>query len=341
MLSARTTAALVVLGTAGLALTPLTEPARADTASLVSCTLSGSTLPAIDTVIYEKSDGSSAIAKLTGGKIGISASDFFAGGGDRVRVKTSAGAGGFRIEGWIDAAKLPVFTSKDVPVVQNHVWIAAQREVSLIAAGSGKLRVKRQVGSPFSQAFTGWAPCASLSLSATTPVGWSPAGNARGYVAKKDVELYDSGGEGRSLITMLSPDSSSDGILLWSTEKKGAFVHLVHHSDVVIDAWARASDLKALPKGETQDSQPAGTTRRNPPTLKLGGDAKVMVASTDLEIRASASDKGKVIGTLESGAEVYRLDVVAGWASVLPKALNVAPHGEDQSFWVKAKGLTP
>jgi hypothetical protein len=139
---------------------------------------------------------------------------------------------------------------------------------------------------------------------------------------------------------MLSPDPSSDGILLWSTERKGNWVHLEHHSDVVIDAWAKASELKKLPKGETQDFQPGGTSSRSPPTLKLGGNATLKTASSDLEIRASASDKGKVVGKLESGTEVYQLDVVAGWASVLPKSLNIVAPGETQ-FWVKAKGLSP
>ncbi|MCC6664365.1 MAG: hypothetical protein IT375_11505 [Polyangiaceae bacterium] len=354
MLSVRTTAAVALLAVlvalpapadAGDAKPADAKPADAKPAG---CTLSGSTLPAIDTLIYDKADGGSAIARLTGAKIGLTASEFYAGGGDRVRIKTSAstgagagtgtGTGGFRIDGFIDAKRLPVFTTKNVSVVKSHVMIGAQREVSVIEAGSGKLRVKRQVGSPFSQAFTGWAECSALALSASTPSGWSPAGNARAYVAKKDVELYDSGDDGRSLITMLSPDSTSDGIVLWSTESKSGWVHLLHHSDVVIDAWARAKDLKALPKGETQDSQPAATARRVPPTLKLGGNANSATAPKDLEIRSSASDKGKVIGTLESGAEVYVLDIVAGWASVLPKVLNVAPHGDGQ-FWVKASSL--
>lgn len=338
MLSARITAGLSVIGIALLSLGQEARPARADPAQVTSCTLSGSTLPTINSVIYESSSGSDAIGKLTGGKVGITASDFFANGGDRIKIKTSSGSGGFRLEGWIDATKLSLYTTKKVPVVENHVWVAAQREVTAVSAGNSKLRVKRQVGSPFSQAFTGWAPCGSLSLTASTPSGWSPEGSARGYVAKKEVELYDSGDEGRSMITMLNPDSSSDGILLWSTERKGAWVHLEHHSDVVIDAWAKASDLKALPKGETQDYQPGATTKRNPPTLALSGDAKTATAPKDMEIRASASDKGKVIGTLESGAEVYVLDIVAGWASVLPKALNISPHG-DGSFWVKAKTL--
>ena len=52
-------------------------------------------------------------------------------------------------------------------------------------------------------------------------------------------------------------------------------------------------------------------------------------------MRDAASDKGNVIGKIEPGTETYVLDTVAGWTSVLPKALNVMPYGEGQ-FWVKA-----
>lgn len=338
MISRRNAGALGLLAASCLGLALASPTARADVTQVTSCTLSGNTLPAIDAVIYEKAAGTAAIAKLTGGRVGVSLSDFLAGGSDRVRVKTSAGAGGFRVEGWVDASKLSLFVNKNVAVVQNHVWIGAQREVTVIGAGSGKLRVKRQVGSPFNQAFMGWADCGALTLTATTPNGWTPPGKARAYVAKKDVDLYDSGDDGRSVVTQLTPDSSSDGIVLWSTERKGGWVHVEHHSDVVIDAWARASDLKALPRGETQDSQAAATSRRNPPILKLSGNAKTATSPKDLTLRASAGEKGKSIGVLESGAEVYVLDIVAGWASVLPKALHVSPVGDGQ-FWVKASEL--
>ena len=321
-----------------VAVTVTAAPAKADAIQTGSCSLTGSSLPAIDTLIYEKSSGGDPIARLTGAKIGLVASDFFAGASDRVHVKTSVGAGSFRIEGWIDAKRLPVFTNKNVPVVQSHIWIGALREVTVIGAGSGKPRVKRQVGLPFNQAFTGWADCSALSLAATAPSGWTPTGNARAYVAKKDVELYDSGDDGRNLITLLSPDSKGNGIVLWSTEKKGGWVRLVHQSEVVIDAWARTKDLKELPRGELQDSHPPSTSRRSPPALKLSGKANSATAPKDIESGASASDMGKLIGTLEAGAEVYVLDIVAGWASVLPKVLNVAPHGEGQ-FWVKASTL--
>jgi hypothetical protein len=338
MLWAQKTAALALLGAVGLATALTAGSAEADVAPTTACTLTGTALPAIDTVLYEGPAGSTSIAKLTGGKLGLTASDFLAGGGDRVHVKTSSGSAGFRLEGFIDAKNLPVFTTKNVAVVPNHFWIAGQREVTVIGSGSAQLRVKRQVGLPFGQAFMAWAPCSALSLTQSTPTGWSPAGSARAYVAKKTVELYDGPDEDRKLVTVLTPDSTGDGIVLWSTQKKKGWVHLVHHSDVVVDAWARARDLKALPRGETQDFQPPPASRRNPPSLALSGNAKTATSPKDLQIRSSASDKGKAIGTLEAGAEVYVLDVVAGWASVLPKALNIAPHGDGQ-FWVRAKAL--
>ena len=73
-------------------------------------------------------------------------------------------------------------------------------------------------------------------------------------------------------------------------------------------------------------------------TLGLATTPREVRASKDVTIRDSASTSGKAIGTIESGAEVYVLDIVAGWASVLPKALNVAPDGDGQ-FWAKASDL--
>ena len=51
-----------------------------------------------------------------------------------------------------------------------------------------------------------------------------------------------------------------------------------------------------------------------------------------------AGDSNPVVGRIEANTETYVLDIVAGWASVLPKSLNVTPHG-DYQFWVKASEL--
>ena len=140
----------------------------------------------------------------------------------------------------------------------------------VVGAGKNTLRVKRHVGGPFDQDFTANAPCGSLGISGGTPSGWTPPGEAQGYVAKKDVELYDSGEADHSLVTILTPDSGSNGILLWRTEqKKGSWIHVEHHSDVIVDGWAKASDLHELPEGETMDQTMNGSSRRNPPELRL------------------------------------------------------------------------
>lgn len=315
------------------------SPARAaDPAASTSCSLSGTAQMPIDLPIYDKADGGSPIAKFTGAETPLVASDFYSGTGKRAKVATSTGSGSFRIEGWVDASKVPVYTKSKVSVTPKHVWLAPEREVSVVGAGTGKLRVKRDVKSPFAQTFTAWADCAALGLTSKPPAGWSPPGDARGYVAKKDVELYSSSEDDRSLVTILTPVESSNGILLWSTEKSGGWVHVVHHSDVIIDAWARTRDLSALPKGETMDQQVAPTSKRNAPQLKLAANPKIVSAPKDVKIRAAASDKGSVIGMIEAGTEVYVLDIVAGWASVVPKKLNVMPHGSD-SFWARATEL--
>lgn len=320
------------------------RPAQADdaAASKAACTLSGTAQMPVDLTIYDKPDGGNAIARFTGGDTPLVALDFFADGGKRARVQTGTGSGGFRIDGYVDAAKIPVVTRNNVAVIAHHLWIAPQREVSVASAGLGKLRIKRVVKRPFSQTFTAWANCSDLGIGTKVAAGWSPPGDARGYVAKKDVELYSDSGSDRSLVTILTPSPDSNGILLWSTERKGAWVHLIHHSDVVIDAWARARDLKALPKGETMDQAVGPVTKRNPPQLKLAATPKVVTAAKAVPVRSGASEKSPVIGEIETGAEVYVLDIVAGWASVLPKNLNVAPHGES-SFWAKASelGATP
>ena len=55
-------------------------------------------------------------------------------------------------------------------------------------------------------------------------------------------------------------------------------------------------------------------------------------------IRLEPATNAPEIGTLEVGTEVYLIDIVAGWASVLPRSLTVMPAGEHQ-FWVDANDL--
>jgi hypothetical protein len=74
------------------------------------------------------------------------------------------------------------------------------------------------------------------------------------------------------------------------------------------------------------------------PRLAVQWETRSVRAGRVLKIRAAASETGTLIGVVEQGTEIYVLDVVAGWASVLPKSLNIAPAGDGQ-FWVRAPDL--
>jgi hypothetical protein len=329
-------ACVAVVLAAGLALVS-SETAVADTST--QCKVSGTGVMPANLTIYDKSENGTAIARFTGAESAIVATEFFTGSAQRVKVKTGTGIGSVRIEGWIDASKLPLYAAKDLAVSSNHLWIAKHQDVKAVSATGGKLKVKKTPPSPFNQSFTATVACSSLGLRGGTPAGWTPDGNARAYVAKQDVELFDGTGADKSSIATLTPDSSSSGILFFSTSSKDGFVRIEHRSTIVIDAWARKSSLTALPEGETMDQAAGSTLKRGSPTLKLANTPRTVKTTKEVILRASAGDSGDVIGAIESDTEVYVLDIVAGWASVMPKSLNVAPPQSDGQFWARAKDI--
>ncbi len=303
------------------------------------CSVTGLVEMPANLEVYNEATGGSAIARFTGSETALAASGFPGDGTKgRVAVQTGTGTGHFRIAGFVDATQVPIFTGQDIPVVSGHVWLASHRRVHFVAASPGKLRVELRMTEPMRQNFGAWAACGAFTLTQGTPSGWSPAGRERGYVAKKDrVDLYDDPGADRNVVTTLIR-SAPNGILLWSKERRGAFVHVQYHGAVVLDAWARAQDLKALPPGETMDQMRGSVTHSNPPRLALQSSPKVVRTTKEIPIHMEAKEGSKVIGRVEAQTDTYVLDIVAGWASVMPKALDIAP-AQDKQFWVKASEL--
>jgi hypothetical protein len=129
-----------------------------------------------------------------------------------------------------------------------------------------------------------------------------------------------------------------ESVLFFSSERRGDFVSLSYHGEVLIEAWARARDLSALDPGETSDQLAQRGSTRSAPRLAVQGEPRVVKPARDVPLRAAAKESEATIGVVEPGAETFVLDVVAGWASVMPKAMNVLP-GPDGQFWVKASDL--
>jgi hypothetical protein len=282
--------------------------------------------------MYEAATGSEAIARFTGGEVTLKATEFPK-GSNRAKIATE----GFHVDGFVASKDIPVFAARDLAAHRGHVWIAAQRQVRVIDAAPGKLQVEREVTTPMKQTFRAWASCESLTLTEGVPAGWTPPGGARGYLLKKPaIALFDQAGGTTVTTLQRAPDSPT--ILFFSTYNQGSWVHVEYHGEVIIDAWARAADLTALPPGETMDQLAPSRSMQGRPRLAVQGETRSVRASKALRIRTSAAETGTAIGVVEPGTEIYVLDVVAGWASVLPKALNIAPAGDGQ-FWVRAPDL--
>lgn len=330
-------AAVVALGVA--AAWPAAPSARAEvnSGSGSQCALSGMPVMPYNLDVYDQASGGSVIARFTGGQTALAASDFPASTGGRARVRTGTGTGSFRIAGYVDASRIPVFTAQDVAIVPAHLWIAQERRVRVTGASPGKLQVELSVSAPIQQTFTAHAPCSELTLTQQTAPGWTVPGHARGYVVKRDeARMYAA--PGGDLVTVLHRAPASTGILLWSRERRGAWVRVEYHGDIRLDAWARAAELHALPPGETMDQMRGPVLQHGSPRLQLAQKPQVVRTTKQVPLRTTTSDSAPVIGLIEAGTDTYVLEVVAGWANVLPRALNIAPAAGGE-FWVKAADL--
>jgi hypothetical protein len=78
--------------------------------------------------------------------------------------------------------------------------------------------------------------------------------------------------------------------------------------------------------------------QRGTPRLALPGNPRVVRALREVPVRGTAKDGAPIVGVIEPDAEAYVIDVMAGWVSVLPKALDVVPP-DGGTFWVKKTEL--
>ncbi len=305
-------------------------------APTIQCSLRGqSVMP--DSVSIVDAQGR-PVARFSGASTPLVASDFPGNAQGRVRIETGFGAGSFRIRGFLDAGQLPLFTAVSVAVTPGHIWIASNRSVTLLGAASGRLRVEKKLSTPLQQAFHAAGECSAFSLEPGTPAGFSPPGAARSYELKREsLELYGDPGADAP-VTTLHRSPYVEAVSFFGGEQRGAFIHIEYHGEVVIDGWAKASALSALPPGEIMDQLAPPMSQHSAPRMALPAQPKLVRPSRDVLLRSVAKESEPAIGVIEPGTETYVLDQVAGWASVLPKSMNVLPRADGQ-FWAKSNDL--
>jgi hypothetical protein len=305
-------------------------------APTTQCSLRGQVQMPADTPITGLLGG--PIARFSGAPTRLVISDFPSDAQGKAEIQTGFGAGSFRIRGFVAAAQLPLFAVANLAVAPGHVWIAATRAVTFAGSGSARLRVEKKLTAPFDQTFHATVACGALTLEAATPSGFSTPGNARGYELKQaSVDLYASADSETPIFT-LHRAPSVDAVLFFSTEKHGAAVRVQYRGEVIVDAWVKASALSALPPGEMIDQLAPSSSERSAPQMAFQGPLKSVRPNKEIPLRSAAKDGDPVIGWIEPGADAYVLDQVAGWASVVPKAMNVLPP-QNGHFWAKSSDL--
>ncbi|HEY2405323.1 MAG TPA: hypothetical protein VGI10_04945 [Polyangiaceae bacterium] len=314
----------------------IASSSSAEPPAAAQCQVHGTAQPAVNTVISDAQGR--ALARFSGGDTALQVSEFPRDPHGKARIETGTGTGSFRVRGFVDAGSLPLYTAASVPVSAGHVWIAPHRRVNLLNASGDKLRVEKKVTTPLQQTFTGSAPCGSFSLDPGTAAGFSPPGDARGYELKRDsLDLYDDAESG-TLIATLVRSPATEAVLFFSTERKGAWVHIEYQGEVIVDAWAKAADLAMLPRGETIDQLAPSILQHTRPQMAFQGQPQLVKTHKEVALRLAAKDGEPMIGVIEPDTETYVLDRVAGWANVMPKSLNVVPPTDGQ-FWVKSADL--
>ena len=213
------------------------------------------------------------------------------------------------------------------------------QSVELVGTAGGRVRIRKSLHWPFEVSVTATLPCRALSLSPPSPPSWNVPANAHGYLLTAgELALYDAPEPRQKTVISLKKNPKVPGVLFWSQERKPGWVRLVYQRGLVIDAWAKADAVSALPRAQNVDERLPAPAKTAAQKLLLDGNTRLRKAVSEAPIRSAPRDNGPVIGAIEAEGEVYVLDVVTGWVSVLPKALNVEPHG-DGRFWVDAKAF--
>ena len=315
---------------------PLGALARADdTVTLSTCTLRGTHPTQRGQQIHDAPSGGRLLGQLTGaiGPLSITLPTDLS---QRARVTTSAGKPTLRIDGWTPLSTIPVYAARDVPVLQGNLWLATGYRVQPARVAGNQLTAELTVQGSQDRKLRGSAPCDSFSLDRPRPVPLDIPGNARGYLTKgSSITLFD-GANGTEILDFALAEGASQ--LFWSTESKGAFVHVLSRGDIVIDAWIRLRDLSPLKKGEMMDQYIPPSSQTAGAQLKLEKEPKIHTAAREIQVRLRPDDKDKPIGVIEKDAEFLEVGSTAKWINVLPKELHITPPS-DAGFWIPADAV--
>jgi hypothetical protein len=252
---------------------------------------------------------------------------------------TNADGRGFRIDGLASVRKLGIRAQSRIEVVPSLVALTPGVRLDAVVRIGNELYVEKHLDRDFAQTFAARVDCTMLGFTDTSVYPDPLPPKARIYrLDNSSLPLFDAAtNDAAPRITLIRHDSAAP-VLFFAVKSDGNWVSLRYDGEVTIAAWARKTDLVALPVGEMQDQLLPTRRQRTPPKLALGGSPELRRAPRSAPLRIQASGSAKPIGEVEPDTELYVIEVVSGWASVLPRTLAIMPV-QNRQFWVEAKTL--
>lgn len=311
---------------------------NASPSSTASCAVSGTAVPDLD---VQMSDAAGRpLARFGGVAVPLTLSAFPERNDGRVRAATN-GLGRLRVEGYVPVRAIPIYLKQDVTVVAGHIKILTGTVVEFMGLSGSQMRIAAKTADSLDETYNVTVSCDALTLDPQpkSERKWSAPGHARGYLMKQPVlTLFDQPGSDAKPVASLHLSAQSRGLLFFGDRREGEFIHVLYHHDVAIDGWIVARDLEILPRGELVDQSVSRLLAPKDKKLTVRVEGQLQRAPGDLALYGKADPKLPPIGAVAKDTELYVLDVVVGWASVLPKQLDVVPIG-DRQFWVRANEL--
>ena len=297
-----------------------------------ACVLAGNEPVPKGLQIFDAPSGGRVIGSFSGAFASLRLSDLPADPvTGRARVSTSLGSASVRLDGWVVPATIPVYTARDLSVMGGHVWISTAQKIKLVQAAAGSLTGEVTILGTDGQTTKASGPCDAFTLQRGTPTAMEVPGNGRGYLMKTtSIELFDAP-NGNAVFSLNMNEGSAQ--IFWSTESRAGFVHVKARSDLTLDAWARFRDLEPMKKGEMMDQFVPPTTAIQGAQLALDPPPRVVRATKEIPIRLRRDAKDAPVGAVEVGAEIYVLQTMTGWSSILPRSLALTSP-DDGGFWI-------
>ena len=319
--------------------TQITGELTAPQGSGDKCVITGDAQVENGAIIFNAAKDGTPLAKFTTAKVPLIATSFPPDSSTgRALINTS---GGFQVEGFVGPRAVKAFGKRDIQV-SEQLFISPSAPVTIVGSSPGRLRVELAPADGLTQPIGAWVPCDAITFNqGQTPRYEVPRG-ARGYVSKQaTLELFN---EPKGVVSnTLNIANNGNALLLWGDPvPRQGYVHVTARTNsIYIDAWVNSADVRVLPKGEIIDTPPTpAVTVASPPAL--ANAAQTMRAPKAATVFAGLGQTNTVMGRLAPDTEIYIIQTVAGWSSVLPKDLFVFPNGNGE-FRVKSEdlGLAP